>query len=306
MTIQFHCPKCQALIAFDDRHAGKRAHCATCSEAFLIPTATGESVGKLSVEPTVEDVPLPGFYRAVFIDAWTFLLQRDSLPGLVFVAAAVSFKFFTAHLDYSADVGPSFRLQAPVGLIISLWAWGCLFWYYLEILANTTLDINQLPEIDLEGFCEWAWQIVRSLCLFASLLVVSQLPSVVWLLASRRWALDLPLLDMLFSYVGLSILPMLLITTGVGKAVDSLLQPQHFIRPMIRALAPYTLCTTLLLLTCQGQLWSRNYSEIRAVGNGMVAIHLGLQLGIQVLAVLTMRTMGLFYRHYQCYFFHAE
>jgi hypothetical protein len=66
MTIRFDCPNCNELIAFADKHGGKRAHCASCGQKFIIPT---EDKGKTKkIKPPKEiSVPLGGFYRAVFV-----------------------------------------------------------------------------------------------------------------------------------------------------------------------------------------------------------------------------------------------
>ena len=85
--------------------------------------------------------PVPGFYRAVFIDSLKLFVRPQNATGLVFVTAAVCFKFFTGHTDYSFTMG-AFRVQAPVGWVVTLSAWGCLFWYYMEIICTTANDTD--------------------------------------------------------------------------------------------------------------------------------------------------------------------
>ena len=58
MTIQFNCPNCDALIAFDGKHRGKRARCITCGQRLIIPLTDGAVPTKvkpdLKLEKTVE------------------------------------------------------------------------------------------------------------------------------------------------------------------------------------------------------------------------------------------------------------
>jgi hypothetical protein len=93
MTIKFYCPNCDALIAFDSKHAGKRAHCTTCGQAFIIPSKDDEKPEKIKPEPERTD-PIPGFYRAVFVDTWKIFINPQNATPLVFVIAIVCFRFF--------------------------------------------------------------------------------------------------------------------------------------------------------------------------------------------------------------------
>ena len=121
MTIQFNCPNCNAVIGFEDKYCGKHAQCTSCGQRFIIPSKNYEKTEK--VEPPQENFePEPGFYRAVFIDSLKLFIRPGNATGLVFVTAAVCFKFFTSHLDYSWTAG-YFRFQAPVGFVVVLATW---------------------------------------------------------------------------------------------------------------------------------------------------------------------------------------
>ncbi|MHC4417571.1 MAG: hypothetical protein ACYSU6_03180, partial [Planctomycetota bacterium] len=93
MTIQFYCPNCDSIIAFDSKHAGKRARCLACGQLFVIPEKSYEKPKKVKLR-IERGEPLPGFYRAVFIDSWKLFLDPENAISLVFVATVVCFKFF--------------------------------------------------------------------------------------------------------------------------------------------------------------------------------------------------------------------
>src|SRR4030042_1753103 len=110
MSIRFNCPNCDALIGFADKHIGKRARCSTCGQSFIIPSKDKEAPQKVA-RPKETSEPLPGFYREALINGWGLFTKARNATGLIFVAVAVSFKFFTGHTDYSFTMG-GFRVQA--------------------------------------------------------------------------------------------------------------------------------------------------------------------------------------------------
>jgi hypothetical protein len=100
MTIEFNCPHCNALVAFDEKHCGKRARCFTCSERFIIPSRDEKKAKKIKL-PEERGEPLPDFYRMVFVESWKLFTTPDNITGLVFIFVAVCFKFFTADWNFS-------------------------------------------------------------------------------------------------------------------------------------------------------------------------------------------------------------
>jgi hypothetical protein len=114
MTIQFNCPNCGELIAFDSRHIGKRARCLTCNQLFIIPEKDNETPKKIKPpeSPLEKTKPLPGFYRAALFDGWKVFFDRKNITTLAFIAAAVCFKFFLC-----GEI-----CCAPVAYVV-IWGW---------------------------------------------------------------------------------------------------------------------------------------------------------------------------------------
>lgn len=52
MTIEFHCPECQALIRVDGRAGGKKGNCPHCQVRLIIPARSGEPA--VLVDPVVD------------------------------------------------------------------------------------------------------------------------------------------------------------------------------------------------------------------------------------------------------------
>jgi len=269
MTIRFNCPNCDELIAFADKYIGKQARCTSCGQRFIIPSEDNEKPKK--VEPPAENFePEPGFYRAVVIDSWKLFARPQNATGLVFVIAAVCFKFFTGHTDYSFTIMDTFRVLAPIGLVVTLSAWGCLFWYYMEIICTTANDTDELPDVYMGGLFGYIWNVIKSLTVFA---------------------------------IGLfAVLPMAILTFSAGGDVLMVFRPDYLYKPVAKAFWPYLLTAGLFVLACELQLRTIGYGRLIGSDILVIGLHLLANLAVQALVIVSMRSMGLFYRHYSCYF----
>ena len=299
MDIQFYCPNCDAIITFDSQHSGKRARCASCNQGFIVPAESFVKPKTIAGEPEDRGDPVPGFCRALFVDTWRVFVYPRSLVGLVFICAAICFKFFTAHADYSFTMN-QFRVLLPVGLFVRLIVWGGLFWYYLEIINAVVLDQDELPELDIDSFAELCGNALKSMFTFFMALLIVMLPTVLCLslglVSSGSTAAHL------LVFLGLFFFPMIILTVGVNQNMDLMWRIDTMFKPVLRAFWPY-LCTVLLLLLVWFlQMKTQIWDDLRSASRLTIGLHICVQMGIQVLAITAMRSMGLFYRHYACYF----
>jgi ribosomal protein S27E len=296
MTIRFNCPSCDAIIAFYDRHAGKRARCLTCGQILIIPDQNGKIPQKVKAEPQITE-PLPGFYKAVFIDSIEVFLDRQNLTTLVFVAAVVSFKFFLAGA----------MCLGPVSYVV---VWGFLLGFYLNIIYETAFDIDTLPQIYLGEGVFFLWQIIRPFLIFFFTMFIVQLPFIIALALLKdkgityenMWHAHTPLhllLQGLFIFA-LFLFPMSVLTLAVGQDV-TLLRPDYLIAPVLKAPLSYLIVFSLLVAACALEMHAKQFSGLSGETFFTAAPKLVLNLFVQVLAVIAMRSIGLFYRHYSCY-----
>ncbi len=296
MTIRFNCPNCDELIAFADKYIGKQARCTSCGQRFVIPSGDKETPKK--VEPPAEKAePVPGFYLAVFLDSLKLFARPQNATGLVFVISAVCFKFFTGHIDYSFTMG-AFRVQAPVGLVVTLSAWGCLFWYYMEIICMTANDYDELPDVYMGGFFGFIWNVIKSLTIFSIGLFAVLLPSDIFISISRSTSV----VSHVLSIAGLFAFPMAVLTFSAGGGVSMVFRPDYIYRPIARAFWPYLLVAGLFILAWELQLRTIGYGRLIGSDNLIIGLHLLANLAVQALAIIAMRSIGLFYRHYSCHF----
>ena len=298
MTIRFNCPNCNELIAFADKHSGKRAHCASCGQKFVIPS---EDKGKTKkIKPPKERAePLGGFYRAVFADSWQLFTKEKNITGLVFIAVAVCVKFFMAGMNYTLTIPGKayvFHFPIPIGHILHVSAWGFMLWYYMEIIYTTAFEQEKLPDVTVGGFYGLCGRIAKSVYLFIIMLLVVELPYLVTALILSWIDAEMPVLLYALMFGGLFLFPAAILTVAVGKDL-TMLRPDYFLIPIFRAFRPYVV-TAVLLGTAAGlQIYAKQYSgQSAAVATG----HLLLNLAVQVIALVAMRSIGLFFRHYSC------
>jgi hypothetical protein len=88
----------------------------------------------------------------------------------------------------------------------------------------------------------------------------------------------------------------------VGFAVGQdllLLRPDYLLAPLFQAFLPYLMAVLLLVATSLLLMHTAQYAGKSTM---VTAKHLAGNLLVQVLAILSMRSIGLLYRHYGCYF----
>ena len=295
MTIQFHCPKCGSLIAFTDKHAGQSAKCLTCGQKQIIPEKSGQTPQKVEPE-TGPKVPLPGFFHAVFVDSWKIFFDKDNLAAIVFVTAAVCFRFFSAG-------------ACCLAFIMYFAVWGYLFGFYLQIINETAAGHDKLPEIEMGTSITFVFHIIKPILTFAFAVLIVQLPFIIALaffkdkgatwenIWETRTAANL-FLRLLFA-AGLFLFPMTILVAAVLEDLPELLRFDRLFVPVIRAFVPYLVVVGLLAATCFIEINTRQYESLSILNT---AGNLAVNLAVQVIAITAMRSIGLFYRHYACYF----
>jgi len=290
MTIQFFCPNCNEIIGFTDKHCGKRARCTNCGQLFIIPSESYKKPKK--VELTKEKgEPLPGFYRDVFVDNWKLFFDSENVTPLVFVIAVVCFRFFTAG--------------SPCCAFVTHFAiWGWLLGFYLNIIYETAFEIDKLPEIYLGTSITFLWYIIKPFFLFSLTMAVVQLPFIIVLVLRKDEGLTIEnirqaefgLLHILF-ILGLFLFPIAILTTAIGKDI-TLFRPDYLLAPVFKAFVPYVV--TVLLLIAAALLETQT-SQYTGAGLLTTAGHLAMNFAVQLIAIIAMRSIGLFYRHYSCH-----
>ena len=300
MTIKFYCPNCDAIIAFDSKHAGKRARCLTCGQIFIIPQKDDEIPKKIKAEPEYKGEPVPGFYHAVFIDSWKLFFDPQNVTSLAFVVAVVCFKFFLAK-------------ACCMNYLSFVLVWGWLLAFYLNIIYETAFEIDQLPQIQLSasdflGITALVLYIIKPFLIFLYTMFIVQLPFIIALALledkgvtyENMWQArtGFHLLLQAMSVFGLFLFPMAILTTAVGNDL-TLLRPDYLVVPILKAFIPYLTVVALLVAASLLQIRTKQFED---PAFAITAANLVLNLAVQVVAIIAMRSIGLFFRHYSCRF----
>jgi len=311
MTIEFNCPNCNAVIAFDSKHRGKQAHCITCGQRFIIPLMDGGKIEKIK-PPKEEAEARPGFYRAALVDSWKIFTTPENVTPFAFIATAVFCKFFVANRNYTMTIpGRAYDvdLPVPIGHVLHVAAWGFLFWYYMEIIYSTAFDRETLPGLVVGGLKGFWPLIARSVYIcFVALLVVG-LPLIAYgmiseavqgssAIVSKDAQVRSPAIFYALIVFGVFLVPMALVTLAVGKDLK-MLRPDYLLVTVYRAFGPYLVTAVLFGVAVAIQTQASQYDH---QGAAAAAGHLLLNLAVQVFALVAMRSIGLFYRHYSSYF----
>jgi hypothetical protein len=268
----------------------------TCDQQLIIPAKNGEA--PQTVKPRVEPAtPLPGFYHAVFVDSWKIFLDKDNLMTFVFVAAAVCFKFFSSG-------------ACCLAYVAFFVAWGYLFGFYLKIIYETALVGDKLPEIELGTSITFLWYIIKPTFIFVFAAFIVLLPFIIALAllkdkgvtSENIWQTTTALnmaLRLLF-ITGLFFFPMAILTAAVIEDLPELFRLDRLIIPVFRAFIPYIIVVGLLGAACLIENHTKQYSANESALH--IACNLAVNLAEQAAAIIAMRSIGLFYRHYGCYF----
>lgn len=303
MTIKFNCPYCNALIAFDSKHAGKRARCQTCQQLFFIPAKSNEKPKKFKTQEIEIAEPIPGFYRAVFVDSWKIFKSQASATPLVFVALVVCFKFFAGYLNFTFTVtgwGNSIDFPVPLGTILTIATWGALFWYYMQIIYSTAFGTEELPQVYLGGFKLFLWNILKSVYTFIIILFVVELPYILVAVIMRKTGLELPLLLNILKLGCLFFFPIAILTAAIGQDL-TMLRPDYLLVPVLKAFKPYLAVAALLIAVGLLEIYTKQYNPSGKETLLTTTGNLLLNLAQQAIAIIAMRAIGLFYCHYTCY-----
>jgi ribosomal protein S27E len=302
MTIRFNCPNCNELIAFADKYSGKRAHCANCGQKFIIPSDGKEKLKQIKPPKEIAE-PIPGFYRALFVENKRLFTNPENITTMVFIVVMVCLKFFVANRNFTLTLtgeAMSIDLPIPIGHVLHVAIWGFLFWYYMEIIYSIAFEHEKLPDVILGGFLgfySFIWKIIKSVYTFFIILLLAELPCLVAAFISSWMDLEWTVLLYVLFFAGLFVFPIAILTAAVGRDL-TMLRPDYFLIPIFRAFRPYIVTAVPFCAAVVLQIYAKQYSG--QLSANAVAWYLLLNLAVQVIALISMCSIGLFFRHYSC------
>ena len=236
----------------------------------------------------------------MLVDSRRLFTNEENITGLVFIGAAVCLKFFTSGMNFTMTIpgkAYNFDFPIPIGHVLHVSAWGFLFWYYMEMIYSTAYEQEKLPDMIVGGFKGLLWRIAKSVYVSFIILFVVGLPYLVTALILSWMDAEWPVLLYALIFAGLFLFPIAILTAAVGKDL-TMLRPDYFLVPISRAFRPYLVTAVLFGAAVVLQMLASQYSG--QLSAGAVGGHLLLNLAVQVIALVAMRSIGLFFRHYGC------
>jgi hypothetical protein len=127
--------------------------------------------------------------------------------------------------------------------------------------------------------------------------LVVGLPYLVAALILRKMEIEWPVFLNVLMFAGVFLLPMAILTVATGKDL-TLLRPDYFLVTIFRAFWPYMVTVLFLATAVLVQRQTSQYIGQRTV---VAAGYLLMNFAVQIVLLITMRSIGLFHRHYSCH-----
>jgi hypothetical protein len=167
----------------------------------------------------------------------------------------------------------------------------------MRIIYSTAFDTEQLPDVHLGGYPRFIWNILKTIYTLFIVLVVLGLPCLIALLITKKMGISSPVLLWVLIIGGLFLFPMAILNIAIGKDI-TMLRPDYLLKPIHRAFGPYLTPAALCIAAAVLAILTRQYSGATlAIKAGWLTAN----LAIQVIAIIAMRSIGLFHRHYSCH-----
>jgi hypothetical protein len=196
------------------------------------------------------------------------------------------------------------------GMAVKIVFWGWFAGIYFNIIYDTAYNNDDLTDEVEEPITAittaFLSSIGRPMLLFYYAVVGALLP----------WIIGMTLLAIIGTFIGgiaarifiivlfsgsVFLFPAALLTAAVTEDILSM-RPDYFLKPVIKAFCPYLVVAAFT--AAAGVFWYLvgDSDAVAMASKPRVALELLLTIGFQFFAIITMRAIGLYYRHYQCYF----
>jgi len=171
----------------------------------------------------------------------------------------------------------------------------------MEIIRQTAFDEDELPEIDIGGGFAFFGNIIKSVYLFIVAVLIAVLPFVIIAKILESVGMGTLIHLNIFVLAGLVLFPIVILTIAASPQLWYVFRPGYIFMPIIRAPFPYLVPTVLVIAAVIFQWLNLDYGDLKNPTNIEVALQLLANIGVQILMIIAMRSIGLFCRHYSCY-----
>ncbi|MDY6913738.1 MAG: hypothetical protein SVT52_04695 [Planctomycetota bacterium] len=309
MPIQFECSSCGKSVSAPDSAAGKKARCPFCQAVQNVPPPVHPPAAPEAAPPET----IPKQVPAVATDSTA--PKRGFWPDTILSfticfrgAGAFIFGFVVIMHIMQSVLG----FAGGLGFIGQLIITGWLCSLYLNIILETCAGQDDLPDF---GMTDGPWEdIIRPLLLFLGGSLVVLLPMLVWMVTCLSCGgiggagADAVVRRVLL-VLGLFMWPMTILTIAIHGFSTRAIRHDVQLRTIAKAFPQYLMLWLLLIVVAAGGWASINATTVIAKKLGVHSIAatiLVLGVGTAIFqgyfAIVTMRIIGLYYRHYKQHF----
>lgn len=297
-TVEFTCPRCGQICAFQDRFVGRRARCTKCSAYFLIPPAGQPAV---ALKPVLfEDGPYSGFWTALLKNTPAAMLNPYSITAAVIMIFLSLLRFYIGHPHFVIMLPLLiFVVPVPIGIFVTILTSLSQSRYLFNALQSTADHNDPLPNY-LDGtYVDRFFDAIVSAYVLLTLTAVFFAPAGLTLFVLRKTGVSTRWPVVVAFAVGLFFLPLSLTIYAYSRDMILSFRLDFILRAARKAFGPH-LVLYGQTLAISALLWKSSFYAHKAPPEAIfpgIVCHI-LAAGLILLAV---RTAGLFYRHYGCY-----
>ncbi|HSW45822.1 MAG TPA: hypothetical protein VLM89_09645 [Phycisphaerae bacterium] len=315
MPIDYSC-RCGAHIRLPESAGGRQARCRTCQAVFTVPNPDQDDL--LTLEDLPEDLESK---PAISMPPRVIIEQDDSDKQTSFwydlIASPLVFLDAGSLLSCLMIVGVWFILPlvswlgmfGPYAfifvLIVQVLLAGYICAFCFNIVLSTAGGEDDLPSVSVSNLRD---DLVGPLLQFIGTWMLALAPWGAVRLAVWWWSLTLPSIILPGLLVlGTAAWPAIVLTTTLGGGLTAAISPITIARIMLASPIAY-LAVCLCLAICEGINSLPDLPALAGASQGVLrAIGLISRVAAPIAVILSMRIIGLYYRHYKRRFpFEAE
>jgi hypothetical protein len=297
-TIEFTCPECGQICAFQDRFVGRRARCTKCSTYFLIPPA-GQPARTLKPALSVEG-PFSGFWPALLKGTPKALLHPNSLSAIAIMVIMSILRFFYGHPMFIISLPLLiFVVPVPVGIFVSVLTILSQSRYLFNVIQSTADQSDPFP-LYLDGtYVDRFYDAIISAYILLTLTTLFLAPAGLTVFVLKKAGFQTYLPAVVPAAVGLFFLPLSMTIYAYSRDLVLSLRLNFIVRAARKAFWPHlTLYAQMLVIAAL--LWKSSFFSFKAPPETLFYSAVFHAL-VAVFSLVAARTAGLFYRHYGCY-----
>ncbi|UCG31802.1 MAG: hypothetical protein JSU68_09045 [Phycisphaerales bacterium] len=303
MSIEVVCEQCGTVLRAPDDAAGRVGRCKSCGQRMRVPTRRQQAEREArEVDPwfgtqrRAEEFgavqqPVRGFWSDA---ARSFVLGGKAVNLIALVMTWILLVVFWL-LGFAAYGGMFGMLLMLLGRFFVA-GWLCA--YLINVITETAGGEDEMPAWEMAAD-KWEGIVVPFFSFALSLLGVL-LPAIVCSIAANVTGSEpLAYVAVGLALAGVFAWPAALLVVSIG-GVSAAFQLDAIVLTIVRSFLPYVAVVGLIVLTVGGQGWAASKLAEGEKTFGQMAGVIAVQQLLMAWAILvTMRCIGLYYRHFK-------